>query len=50
MQAKARGLPPPLLLGLLEKRERRAALRDDGLETFLRLLQAQPQPSPQPQP
>jgi len=40
MQAKARGLPPPLLLGLLEKRERRAALRDDGLEAFLRLLQA----------
>ena len=39
-QAKARGLPPPLLLGLLEKRERRASLRNDGLEAFLRLLQA----------
>ena len=40
MQARACGLPPPLLLGLLEKRERRAALRNEGLEAFLRLLRA----------
>ena len=40
MQARARGLPPALLLGLLEKRERRASLRNEGLEAFLRLLQA----------
>ena len=40
MRARACGLPPPLLLGLLEKRERRASLRNEGLEAFLRLLEA----------